>query len=33
VTGGRHYRKWVTRNVGEELDPTSVVDKVPKKRG
>jgi transposase len=32
VTGGRHHRKWVTRKVGEELDPTCVVDKVPKKR-
>lgn len=24
---------WVTRKVGEELDPTCVIDKVPKKRG
>ena len=33
VTGGRHRRKWVTRKVGEELDPTCVIDKVPKRRG
>jgi transposase len=33
VTGGRHRRRWVTRKAGEELDPTCVIDKVPKKRG
>ena len=33
VTGGRHRRRWVTRQAREELDPTCVVDKVKKKRG
>jgi transposase len=33
VTGGRHRRRWVTRKAGEELNPTCVIDKIPKKRG
>jgi transposase len=33
VTGGRHRRKWVTCLPGESLDPTCLVDKVPKRRG
>jgi hypothetical protein len=33
VTGGRHHRRWVTRKVGEELEPTCVIDKVSKKAG
>lgn len=33
VTGGRHTRVWVTRKAGEELDPTCVVDRIPRKRG
>jgi hypothetical protein len=33
VTGGRHTRVWVTRKDGEELEPTCVVGKIPRKRG
>jgi hypothetical protein len=32
ITGGRHRRRWVTRKVGEELDPNCVIDKVPRRR-
>jgi hypothetical protein len=33
VTGGRHTRVWVTRKHGEELEPTCVVERIPRKRG
>lgn len=33
VTGGRHTRTWVTRRQGEELDPTCIVERIPRKRG
>lgn len=28
VTCGRHTRTWVTRRVGEELDPTCIVERI-----
>lgn len=33
VTGGRHTCTWVTRRPGEALDPTRIVERIPKKRG
>lgn len=33
VTGGRHRKQWITRQPGEELDDTCVVDKIRKRRG
>ncbi len=33
VTGGRHTRTWITRRIGEELDPTCITEKIPKRRG
>lgn len=33
VTGGRHKKILVTRMIGEELDDTCLVDKIPKRRG
>jgi transposase len=33
VTAGRHTKTWITRRPGEELDPTCIVEKIPKKKG
>ena len=33
ITGGRHTRTWITRRVGEELNPTCIVDKIQRKSG
>jgi hypothetical protein len=33
VTGGRHTRTWVTRTVGEEVDPTCIVERLQRKKG
>ena len=30
---GKHTRVWVTRRVGEDYNPTCVVDKLPKRKG
>jgi transposase len=33
VKAGRHRKTFVTRMIGEELDPTCIVERIPKKRG
>jgi ketohexokinase/beta-glucosidase len=33
ITGGRHRRQLVTRRPGEELDPTCIVYRIPRRRG
>ena len=33
VTDGKHTRQFVTRRVGEEYDPTCIVEKRPRKQG
>ena len=33
VTGGPHTKQYVTRRVGEEWDPTCIVEKMQRKRG
>lgn len=33
ITAGRHTRTWVTRRVGEEWDPTCIVERHQRKKG
>ena len=33
VKAGRHRKTWITRKQGEELDPTCIIKRIPKKKG